>query len=381
MNVPAYVLVSGDFVKTGGMDRANHALASYLLKRGDEVALVAHRVDGELLERPGAAFHRAPKPLNSYLLGEPLLRREGRRWARRMSKQGARVVVNGGNCDWGDVNWVHYVHAAWTPRGAEGVGPLRAAKQMLAHRLACRAERASLRRARVVIANSNGTRRQLLERLGLPAERVYTVYYGVDASQFRHATNAERTEARKRMGWDDDRPALAFVGALGDHRKGLDTLLAAWRRLAAEGEWDVRLVVMGAGAALDRLRQEARDLGESLVFLGFRRDVSVVLRACDALVSPTRYEAYGLNVHEALCCGLPALVSKDAGIAERYPQELAELLIDDPDDPAELVNKLRIWRGNRARLAEAVGRFGERLREYGWDDMARRILEVVEETA
>ena len=39
------VLVSGDFVLTGGMDRANHALASYLLDRGREVHFVSHRVD------------------------------------------------------------------------------------------------------------------------------------------------------------------------------------------------------------------------------------------------------------------------------------------------------------------------------------------------
>ena len=233
----------------------------------------------------------------------------------------------------------------------------------------------------MVIANSEGTRRQLVDRLGLPAERVHTVYYGVDATRFRPATGTERREARRRLGWDDDRPSLAFVGALGDRRKGLDTLTAAWRRLVVEGGWDARLIVIGAGASLDGLKDEARDLSESLAFLGFRRDVPELLRACDALVSPTRYEAYGLNVHEAICCGLPALVSKDAGAAERYPEELAELLIDDPGDPGELVHRLRNWRENRKRLAGAVALFGERLRAISWDDMARRFLEVVEEKA
>ena len=38
---------------------------------------------------------------------------------------------------------------------------------------------------------------------------------------------------------------------------------------------------------------------------------------------PARYEAYGLAVHEALCRGLPALVSASAGVAERYPADLA----------------------------------------------------------
>ncbi|MDK2408772.1 glycosyltransferase [Aphanizomenon sp. PH219] len=52
-------------------------------------------------------------------------------------------------------------------------------------------------------------------------------------------------------------------------------------------------------------------------FLGFRADVPNLLRAADCLVAPTRYEAYDLGVHEALCCGLPAIVSADAGVDER----------------------------------------------------------------
>ena len=116
---PGYALVSGDFVKTGGMDRANYALASYLARRGHPVHLVAHRADDDLMGQGPVAFHRVPKPLGSYLLAEPLLDRAGRRWAARVASAGGRVVVNGGNCAWGDVNWVHYVHAAWPPRGGQ----------------------------------------------------------------------------------------------------------------------------------------------------------------------------------------------------------------------------------------------------------------------
>jgi glycosyltransferase involved in cell wall biosynthesis len=212
----------------------------------------------------------------------------------------------------------------------------------------------------------------------LPPERVHTVYYGIDPVRFRPATDAERTAARATLGWNDDRPSLAFVGALGDLRKGLDTLLAAWRRLVADRGWDARLAVVGTGSTLARLREEAGDLGGSVEFLGFRRDVPEVLRACDALVSPTRYEAYGLNVHEALCCGLPALVSRSAGVAERYPADLHDLLIPDPADPADLAARLRLWRDDRNRFLSAAAALSDSLRAYTWDDMAARFLGVVD---
>ncbi len=73
-----YLLVAGDFVKTGGMDAANHALASYLADTGNRVHLVATRVAQDLAVRSNVTFHRVPKPADSYILAEPLLDRAGR---------------------------------------------------------------------------------------------------------------------------------------------------------------------------------------------------------------------------------------------------------------------------------------------------------------
>src|SRR6266849_2309708 len=85
-----FVLVAGDFVKTGGMDRANFALASYLARAGHRVTLVAHRVAPELTSIPGVTIRLVSKPLGSYFLGQwPLS------WAAHaVSRTGARVIAN-----------------------------------------------------------------------------------------------------------------------------------------------------------------------------------------------------------------------------------------------------------------------------------------------
>jgi glycosyltransferase involved in cell wall biosynthesis len=218
----------------------------------------------------------------------------------------------------------------------------------------------------------------VIAHLAVVPERVVTVYYGTDPATFRPPTAAERAEARARLGWADDRPAVAFVGALGDRRKGFDTLLGAWRRLAREPGWDARLVVVGAGATLAGWRRAAGDLGNSVTFLGFRTDVPQVLWACDALVSPTRYEAYGLNVHEALCCALPAFVSQGAGVAERYPDELSDLLLPDPEDEADLAARLRAWHAEPKRFVPALEALSASLRAYTWDDMAEELVGLMD---
>lgn len=375
-----HVLVTGDFVKTGGMDRANYALARYLAERGDEVHLVAHRVAEDLRSNERMVWHRVPKPLNSYLLGSPLLDRAGRRVARDLEPRGARVVVNGGNCQWGDVNWVHYVHAKWRPRSQKR-GFLGTIKAAVARRSDLESERRTVSRARLVIANSEQTRSAVIEHFGVAPERVRLIYYGSDPQQFRPATASERAQARAALGWHDDRPTLGFVGALGDLRKGFDTLLSAWRRLAAEASWDGRLAVVGSGRSLPYWRGVAAEAGlegRSIEFLGFRSDVPRILQGCDGLVSPTRYEAYGLNVQEALCCGLPALVSGSAGVAERYPPELSDWLISNPEDEVELAARIRRWREELGRPRPALEALSRRLRDWTWQRMASAMVEAIE---
>ena len=63
----------------------------------------------------------------------------------------------------------------------------------------------------------------------------------------------------------------------------------------------------------------------------------------------------------------PALVSADAGVAERYPEELRPLLLPDPEDAVDLARRLVIWRADAAAYRQATLRLSERLRAWSWD--------------
>jgi glycosyltransferase involved in cell wall biosynthesis len=362
------------------MDWANFGLARHLAARGHEVHIVAHRIDDELRAHPGVHFHRAPRPLNSDFLGEPFLHSIGRRWAKRIAARGGRVVVNGGNCSWGDANWVHYVHAAYR-RQADG-SALRRLRLRMAHRRAVAWERRAIGAARVVIANSSATANELVRLLNVPPDKIHVIYCGIDPQRFRPVADAaERDTLRRRFGWRGSVPVALFVGAMGDRRKGFDALFDAWRRLAAAGGgWDTRLAVVGYGAERELWERRVRECGlaRQISFLGFRSDVPELMRAADLLVAPARYEPYGLGVQEALCCGIPAMVSACAGIAERYPRELKHLLIENPDDIDEIVGLLAHWREHQAETKTAVAPFGDTLRRFTWDDMGAEILRAIE---
>ena len=376
-----WLLVAGDFTPLGGMDGANLALARHLARRGDELHIVAHRVWADLEELPGVNVHHVWRPFGRHLLGSPLLSRTAQRVWRRLRTRGGRAVANGGNCSLADANWVHYLHAAFAPPPAGSRS--RRAKQAFTHERDVAAERRALRGARVVICNSEGTRRQVVEQHGLDDTRVHVVYYGTDAPRLALVTETARRAARTKLGWPLDRPLVGFVGALGDRRKAFDTLFESWTALCRDRRWDAELVVAGAGAELShwRGRAAAAGLGDRVRFLGFCTDVPEILSALDGLVHPARYEAYGLSVHEALCRGLPAIVSACAGVAERYPADLRHCLLLNPDDAGELAERLRYWRSNLAQLRDAVLPLSSALRSRTWDAMASEIVTHVERAA
>ena len=371
-----WVLIAGDFTPLGGMDRANYALASALAaERGGDVHLVAHRVWPDLERADAVRVHQVRRPFGSHLLGAPLLASAGERHA-RVAGRAAAVVANGGNADAGDVVWVHYLHAAHEPTAR---GFRQRLQAPAAHRYYLTRERRALARARVIVCNSRRTAADIAERHGIEASRLRVVYYGSDGSEFAPVSPDERAAARRELGWPDDRPSVLFVGALADRRKGFDRLFEAWTLLARDRGWDADLAVAGHGSELAAWQRRAGSAGlaDRIRFLGFRRDVARVFAAADVLVHPARYEAYGLGVHEAICRGVPAIVSARAGVAETYPDDLRDLLIEDVERPEEIAARLQAWRQDMAGTAARVRVFSARLRARSWRDMSADFVRAV----
>ena len=374
-----WVLVAGGFHERGGMDRANAALAIYLLDGGAAVHLVGHDIDASVIRRGRAVVHRVPRPRGMPLLAERMLDRTGRSVAAAVTAAdpGARVVVNGGNCRWPDINWVHAVHAAWPVRD-DGSPCWSRWRNRRLKRAARQREAAALSRARIVVANSQTTAAALAEHTPVDPRVIRTIYLGSEPG-WDTPDPLERGRARAALGVEGTEPVVLFVGALGsDINKGFDVLWGAWDQLVRGGAWDARLVVAGAGWRVAEWRRQAERSRASggVRFLGFTSDMHQVLAAGDLLVSPVRYEAYGLNVHEALCRGVPVMVSAAAGVVERFEPEMRDAILPSQVTPEALALRLQAWRRDMDGWRSRAAATAERLRARTWRDMAAEFVEI-----
>jgi glycosyltransferase involved in cell wall biosynthesis len=129
----------------------------------------------------------------------------------------------------------------------------------------------------------------------------------VDLDRFRPVTAPAHKAARACLGVDDDRPVLVFVGN-DKWRKGLDRAL---RLLAlVRDRVDPRAVLLCAGRAVER-----SDPRVGVLALG-SCDPVPLYRAGAGLLALSREDSFGLHVAEALACGVPVLVSVEAGASE-----------------------------------------------------------------
>jgi glycosyltransferase involved in cell wall biosynthesis len=352
------------------MDMANLGLAEYLGRRGEETHIVTHRADAAVSKLPSVVTHIVIRPLGSNLLGEVLLERAAWSVYRKLKSRRPIVVVNGGNVRLPrSVNWVHFVHKA-------SDGDLAYFRRLVRFRN-IRRERLALGGAEVVVADSQRTAADLRNLLALDPSKIATIYYGIDRARFLPAAPEEKARLARNVPLSFHPYHAVFVGGLGDGRKGFATVFSAWEMLERMGGLDVGLVVVGTGREEQKWQRLARQREVTgIQFLGFRPDVSAIIRSVDVMVAPSLYEPYGLAVHEALCCGIPAITSDTSGVAEQFTPELKPLLLHDPRSVEELVQKVVAWRAEIERYKGAVVPLSSRLRARSWDDMARDIMKL-----
>ncbi len=233
---------------------------------------------------------------------------------------------------------------------------------------------------RIVIACSQRVKRELHKWYNVPEDDVVVIPNGVDLAAFNpDVCRVQRKGARERFGVLENEFLLLFAGN-EFARKGLETVIMAMKELANPS---IRLLVAGGGR-IEPYRRFADRLGVlgQVTFAGHVNDMVPCYGAADLFVFPTRYEAFGLVITEAMACGVPVLVSASAGSAEDFICDGRDgILISDPRDPQEVAAKIRLIREDwelRTRLSSLA-----RLRviELGWETYGRRLLEVYDRAA
>lgn len=168
------------------------------------------------------------------------------------------------------------------------------------------------RRSRRILTLSEATKRDVVERLGVPGARVDVTYAGPGMAEDLEPVG--EAELRERLELDDA-PIILAVAAKRPH-KNVERLIDAFGRLGDRG---AVLLVVGYPTAFEAdLRRRAASLGDRIRFTGWVDDATLegLYRAATCLVFPSLAEGFGLPVVEAMRRGLPVACSNTTSLPE-----------------------------------------------------------------
>jgi glycosyltransferase involved in cell wall biosynthesis len=204
------------------------------------------------------------------------------------------------------------------------------------------------RLAHTIVANSGATACRFQ---AWPATRVIVVPNGVDLGRFR--PGAADPALRRALGLPLDGPVVGYFGRL-EHGKGADVLLAAAEPLLLKVP-AATLLVVGDGPLGAPLARRALTSGARAIFAGKRSDVPDLLRLCDVIAVPSRQEAFGRILIEAMASRVPVVASAVGGIPEVVADGVTGLLVP-PEDPDALAAALALTLADTAATATRVRR-------------------------
>jgi glycosyltransferase involved in cell wall biosynthesis len=201
----------------------------------------------------------------------------------------------------------------------------------------------TVKRSRLLIAISEHARSTLLERYGLPDERVRTIHLGIDHARFTPG-NRERE------------PFLLYPANRWPH-KNHDRLFDAFA-LVRRDRPELGLVLTGQGHDRGRLPEAVESRGHVSA-----DELVDLYRGAACLVFPSLYEGFGLPPLEAMACGCPVATSNATSLPE-VCGEAAEYF--DPLSTGEMAEAIL-----RALEGRLVGRGLVHAAGFTWDACAR----------
>jgi glycosyltransferase involved in cell wall biosynthesis len=225
-------------------------------------------------------------------------------------------------------------------------------------------ERALARLADRVVAITDSLRRFTVEQVGIPADKVETIHYGLDDLPGAWGENPPDSVP-------DGVRVLLTVSRLTP-QKGVDVAVRALPLLPD----DIVLVVLSSTQEeREPLESLARRLGveRRLFLLGRVPDVAAWLGRAELLVHPARWEGFGLAVLEAMLAGLPVVASNVSSLPELVVDGETGVLVH-PDDPSALALGIDRALEQRERLG-AAGRARARS-EFSVERMAAKTADL-----
>jgi glycosyltransferase involved in cell wall biosynthesis len=227
-----------------------------------------------------------------------------------------------------------------------------------------------------IIAVSLSTKKDLIELLQVPKEKIQVIYEGAD-DNFRVIADARTTTLRTKKYVDLKTKYILSVGNL-EPRKNLSVIIKAFSLLPLNLQQQYKIVFVGGkGWNNQELAQTIDDynLSGKIIFTGYvpDKDLPYLYNRAAVFIYPSLYEGFGLPVLEAMSCGTPVITSNLSSLPEIVGR--AGILVN-PKNEQELAGAIKNIL-ERPKMALSMKKKGLlQAKKFSWQKAAKETLKV-----
>jgi glycosyltransferase involved in cell wall biosynthesis len=232
-----------------------------------------------------------------------------------------------------------------------------------------------LRHADYLIAVSETTKKELIARVGVAADRIYVVSHGVD-KQFRRKQNFSAVMNRLKVHYKLHRPYILYIGTIGLHKNILG-ILSAYKILSHDSDYD--LILAGpqdsAWAAAKQFVYE-NNLTERVHFLGHISNTEMLVdlyNGAKLFVFPSFYEGWTSPPLEAMACGTPVITSNCSSLPETVGNAAIKV---DPNDTEYLAYQMKKVLNDKLLHNTFVERGLSHVKSHTWEKAGKKMMKV-----
>lgn len=246
-------------------------------------------------------------------------------------------------------------------------------EKMVDHARLSRWVPAFARECRGIITCSEFSKRDITKQLGIDAEKIHVIYWGVDRTVFNAERDMQLVKRRLMRLLDFDRPYFLTVSC-STGRKNTPFLLSAYARLLKNNPANDLVVVWDPPEEIRR-QYSLGEFARRIHFIGRQReeDLSDLYTGATALVFPSLYEGFGLPVLEAMSCGTPVIVSNSSSLPEAGGS--AAIYID-PRSERNLIAALEAFENSDTSIQGSHEKSLLQASKFSWERCARETLAV-----
>lgn len=233
----------------------------------------------------------------------------------------------------------------------------------------------TVRAADHIMAISEFTRATLMEKLGVPGEKITAVHLGYDDGAFRPLERAAVEEFRRSRGLPQE--FLLYPAATWPHKNHAN-LLRALSVMKGKHGFGGRLVLTGIkkGSHGELLELAGKlGLGDDVQYLGYLsyEELPLLYNAAALMVYPSVFEGFGIPLIEAFGSGLPVACSNTTSLPEVAGGAAA---LFDPNDPNDMASKIMSVLADRRLRDELAEKGLRRAKDFTWKRTAEKTRDV-----